>query len=74
MDECLNPSRGLEKKLRRLAGRYVKAPWSGHCDFRSITEAWNGAVFADHCGDSGSMIVFGGGTMIISGQMYMLLI
>ena len=61
MDECLNPSRGLEMKLRRLAGKYVKAPWSGCCDFRSITEAWNGAVFADHCGDSGSMIVFGGG-------------
>ena len=60
-DPRLNPSRGLEARLRRLAGRYVKAPWSGHCDFRSITEAWNGAVFADHCGDSGAMILFGGG-------------
>ncbi len=61
MDERLNPSRSLEMKLRRLAGRYVKAPWSGHCDFSSITEAWNGAVFADQYGESGAMIVFGGG-------------
>ena len=61
MDARLNPSRGSVMKLRRLAGRYVKGPWSGHCDFRSITEAWNGAVFADHFGDSGSMIIFGDG-------------
>jgi hypothetical protein len=61
MDEGLNPPRELNERLRRLAGRYPKAPWSGHCDFRSITEAWNGAVFADHFGISGSMIVFGGG-------------
>ena len=61
IDERLNPSRSLEMKLRRLAGRYVKAPWSGHCDFRSITEAWNGAVFADQYGKSGAMILFGGG-------------
>ena len=34
---------------------------SGCGDFKSITEAWNGAVFADQYGASGSMIVFGGG-------------
>lgn len=60
-DKRLNPSCSLEMKLRRLAGRYVKAPWSGRCDFRSITEAWNGAVFAGRYGKSGAMIVFGGG-------------
>jgi len=61
MDGLLNPPRGLEMILRRLARRYIKAPWSGRCDFRSITEAWNGAVFADRYGESGAMIVFGGG-------------
>lgn len=61
MDGSLNPPRGLEMNLRRLARRYNKAPWSGRCDFRSITEAWNGAVFADRYGESGAMIVFGGG-------------
>lgn len=61
MDGHLNPSRNLERKLRRLVGRYVMAPWSGRCGFDSITEAWNGAVFAEHFGRSGSMIVFGGG-------------
>jgi hypothetical protein len=61
MDGLLNPPRGLEMILRRLARRYIKAPWSGRCDFRSITEAWNGAVFADRYGKSGAMIVFGGG-------------
>ena len=60
-DPALNPSRGLEMHLRRLAGRTVKAPWSGRGDFCSITEGWNGAVFADRNGASGSMIVFGGG-------------
>jgi hypothetical protein len=60
-DPRLNPPRGFEARLRRAAGRYVKAPWSGRCDFRSITECWNGAVFASRFGTSGSMIVFGGG-------------
>lgn len=61
MDIRLNPSRSLTHRLRRLAGRYVMAPWSGRCGFSAITEAWNGAVFADRFGRSGSMIVFGGG-------------
>ena len=61
MDPSLNPLRGLTTRGRRLLGRYVKAPWSGKCDFVAISEAWNGAVFADQFGDSGSMVVFGGG-------------
>jgi hypothetical protein len=61
MDARLNPAHTPERRLRRWAGRYVMARWSGRCGFSSITEAWNGAVFADNYGDSGSMIVFGGG-------------
>ena len=60
-DPELNPNRSLSSSVRRLLGRYVNAPWSGRCNFRSITEAWNGAVYASNCGDSGSMVVFGGG-------------
>tara|TARA_R110002095_G_scaffold101165_3_gene88949 strand:- start:575 stop:1894 length:1320 start_codon:yes stop_codon:yes gene_type:complete len=60
-DVRLNPSRSLEMRARRLLGRYAKAPWSGRCDFWAITETWNGAVFADYFGDSGSMVIFGGG-------------
>lgn len=60
-DLNLNPSRSLEMRARRLLGLYAKAPWSGRCDFWSITETWNGAAFADYFGDSGSMIIFGGG-------------
>ncbi|MEH6473342.1 MAG: hypothetical protein V7752_19080 [Halopseudomonas sp.] len=61
LDRSLNPSRSLESRLRRWLGRYVKAPWSGRGDFRSITEAWNSAVLASRFGDSGSMVCFGGG-------------
>lgn len=60
-DPELNPSRSLSSSVRRLLGRYVKAPWSGRGDFAAITEAWNGAVYASNCGDSGSMVIFGGG-------------
>jgi hypothetical protein len=61
IDRRLNPPRNLSDRPRRLARRRAVAPWSGRCGFSSITEAWNGAVFADHFGPSGSMIVFGGG-------------
>ncbi len=61
MDVRLNPPRDLTGRLRRLAGRYAMAPWSGRSGFSAITEAWNGAVFAGRFGASGSMIVFGGG-------------
>src|SRR4029453_2849558 len=37
------------------------APWSGRGGFASITEAWNGAVYASQHGRSGAMVVFGGG-------------
>lgn len=57
----INPARGIEVRLRRLAGRYVNAPWSGRNGFRSITEGWNGAVLATRFGSCGSVIVFGGG-------------
>jgi len=60
-DPRLNPPRSINERLRRLAGRDWIAPWSGRVGFSSITEAWNGAVFASRCGASGSMIVFGGG-------------
>lgn len=60
-DPALNPVRTHQARLRRLLGRYVHAPWSGRCGFSSITEAWNGAVFADNFGDCGSMVLFGGG-------------
>ncbi len=60
-DLKLNPSRTIEARLRRMTGRYVKAPWSGAGDFRSITECWNGAVLATRFGEYGSMICFGGG-------------
>jgi hypothetical protein len=60
-DPALNPARRPERALRRLAGQYVHAPWSGRSGFPAITEAWNGAVLATRFGDSGSLIVFGGG-------------
>lgn len=60
-DPVLNPVRGPYALLRRLTGRYVRAPWSGRLGFAAITEAWNGAVLATGFGDSGSLIVFGGG-------------
>ena len=60
-DAALNPPRTLKERARRIAGRRWAAPWSGRVGFSSITEAWNGAVFASRFGQSGSMIVFGGG-------------
>ncbi|WP_426416436.1 hypothetical protein [Aestuariirhabdus sp. LZHN29] len=60
-DPALNPATSLPARLRRLTGRYAKAPWSGRGDFRSITECWNGAVLATRFGPNGAMICFGGG-------------
>lgn len=60
-DPALNPARRPYAVLRRLTGKYVHAPWSGRVGFSAITEAWNGAVLAARFGDSGSLIVFGGG-------------
>jgi len=60
-DLQLNPPRTPVERVRRLLGRQWRAPWSGTCGFSSITEAWNGAVYASRAGPSGSMVVFGGG-------------
>ena len=60
-DPVLNPPTSTKERLRRLAGRDWIAPWSGRVGFSSVTEAWNGAVYASRCGQSGAMIVFGGG-------------
>jgi hypothetical protein len=60
-DPVLNPARRSYELLRRLRGRDINAPWSGRVGFSAITEAWNGAVLATRFGDSGSLIVFGGG-------------
>ncbi len=60
-DPVLNPPLSLKERARRLIGRDWIAPWSGRVGFSSITEAWNGAVYASRFGLSGSMIVFGGG-------------
>lgn len=60
-DPALNPSVGLKERARRLLGRDWIAPWRGRAGFPSITEAWNGAVYASRAGRSGAMIVFGGG-------------
>jgi len=59
-DAALPTARRPHELLRRLAGRQ-DAPWSGRLGFSAITEAWNGAVLATRFGDSGSLIVFGGG-------------
>ena len=60
-DIALNPPTDLRERLRRKLGRKWDAPWRGRVGFSSITEAWNGAVFAACFGQSGAMIVFGGG-------------
>ena len=60
-DVKINPAKGAKERLRRWLGRRPHAPWGGRCGFPSITEGWNGAVFASRLGASGSMIVFGGG-------------
>jgi hypothetical protein len=61
LDPTLNPARDLRERVRRMAGRYPLAPWSGRVGFRAITEAWNGAVLATRFGSSGSLVIFGGG-------------
>jgi hypothetical protein len=60
-DPVLNPSTGPKERLRRLLGRDWIAPWRGRVGFSSMTEAWNGAVYASGFGSSGAMVVFGGG-------------
>lgn len=60
-DAKLNPARDTKEFLRRIFGRRSRSPWHGQAGFASITESWNGAVFASRFGASGSMIVFGGG-------------
>src|SRR5262245_15120093 len=60
-DPLLNPARTYSEHIRRLLGREWRAPWSGRGGFASITEAWNGAVYASRCGRSGAMVIFGGG-------------
>jgi hypothetical protein len=61
LDPALNPPMSLKERARRLVGRDWIAPWSGRMGLSSITEAWNGAVYASRAGPSGAMIVFGGG-------------
>jgi hypothetical protein len=60
-DAVLNPAIGMKERLRRRAGRDWIAPWRGRIGFSAITEAWNGAVYASRFGQSGAMVVFGGG-------------
>ena len=60
-DPALNPPTSPKERLRRLIGRDWIAPWRGRVGFSSITEAWNGAVYASRSGRSGAMIIFGGG-------------
>lgn len=60
-DIAINPATGPKERLRRMLGRTWDAPWRGRVGFSSITEAWNGAVFAARFGQSGAMVVFGGG-------------
>ena len=60
-DPVLNPPMSQKERARRLFGRDWIAPWSGRVGFSSITDAWNGAVYASRFGQSGAMIIFGGG-------------
>src|SRR5271155_4947358 len=60
-DPVLNPARTSKERLRRIVGREPKSPWHGVAGFSAITEGWNGAVYASRYGESGSMILFGGG-------------
>jgi len=60
-DLALNPAQSKKEKLRRWLGKSPDSPWRGRCGFSSITEAWNGAVLASRFGESGSMVIFGGG-------------
>lgn len=60
-DPALNPPRSPKERIRRLAGREWIAPWTGRMGLSSITEAWNSAVYASRFGQSGAMVLFGGG-------------
>jgi len=60
-DPNLNPPRTLNERVRRALGRAPLSAWHGTMGLRAITEAWNGAAFASRHGDSGSMVIFGGG-------------
>ncbi len=60
-DNSLSAAISIRSRLRRRLGRHVNAPWSGRSGFRSITEAWNGAVLATQFGQCGAMVCFGGG-------------
>lgn len=60
-DPILNPALDAKERWRRLLGREWLAPWRGKVGLPGITEAWNSAVYAAHCGASGAMVVFGGG-------------
>lgn len=60
-DAALNPPLSFKERTRRLLRRDWIAPWTGSVGFSAITEAWNGAVYASRVGDSGAMMVFGGG-------------
>ena len=60
-DPALNPPMSLKERTRRFVGRDWIAPWRGRVGFSSITDSWNGAVYASRFGQSGAMIVFGGG-------------
>jgi len=60
-DPALNRPHTFQERMRRIAGKRPRPPWHGRCGFSSITEAWNGAVFASRFGRSGSMVLFGGG-------------
>jgi hypothetical protein len=60
-DPRINPARGVKERLRRWLGRPPHSPWEGRGGFPTITEGWNGAVFASGMGACGAMIVFGGG-------------
>jgi hypothetical protein len=60
-DPGLNPPMSAKERARRLVGHDCIAPWHGRVGFSSITDAWNGAVYASRFGQSGAMIVFGGG-------------
>jgi len=60
-DARINPPWSAREGARRLLGRPWLSPWHGSNGFAAITECWNGAVLATRAGDSGSLIVFGGG-------------
>ncbi|HTS21099.1 MAG TPA: hypothetical protein VMN79_04740 [Casimicrobiaceae bacterium] len=60
-DARINPARTARERLRRMLGRDPKSPWHGVAGFSAITESWNGAVYASRCGESGTMILYGGG-------------